>query len=90
MAKETKATPSKPQPNTGGGLAFGRENYLIMIAGIAILALGYILMIGGGSDNPNEFNGEELFSTRRITIAPILLIIGFGLIFWGIMRRPKN
>ncbi|TND08599.1 MAG: hypothetical protein FD123_2103 [Bacteroidetes bacterium] len=93
MAKESKAQPAKnvkdnAQPS--GGLTFGRENYIILLAGVIVLALGYILMIGGGSDDVNKFNGEELFSTRRITIAPITLIIGFVIVLVGIMRKPKN
>ncbi len=70
--------------------AFNRENYKFLIAGLAINILGYLLMIGGGSDNPAEFDGDALFSTMRITIAPMLILIGFGLIIFSIMRKPKN
>lgn len=73
-------------PNT---LAFSKENYYIILAGIAILALGYILMIGGGSENPKEFN-PEIFSAQRITVAPITLLIGFGVVLFGIMKSPKQ
>ena len=55
----------------------------------AINILGFILMIGGGSDNPNEFDASELFSHRRITIAPILLVIGYIIIAYAIMKKEK-
>lgn len=73
-------------PNT---LAFSKENYYIILAGIGLLLIGYLLMIGGGSDNPKEFN-PEIFSARRITVAPITLLIGFGVVLYGIMKTPKK
>ncbi len=57
-------------------LVFGKKNYLVMLAGLVLIALGYILMSGGGSDDPNVFN-PEIFSFRRIRLAPLLIIIGF-------------
>lgn len=57
-------------------LVFGKKNYLIMLVGLVLIALGYILMSGGGSDDPNVFN-PEIFSFRRIRLAPLLIIIGF-------------
>ena len=72
-------------PNT---LAFDKMNYYIILAGIGVLILGYLLMIGGGSEDPNQFN-PEIFSARRITVAPITLLIGFGVVLYGIMKSPK-
>jgi hypothetical protein len=72
------------------GFAFGRENYHLLIISVLIVALGYILMIGGGSDDPNEFNADELFSTRRITVAPLTILAGFVLALWAIMKKPKQ
>lgn len=69
--------------------SFNVENYKILIAGLAVNVLGYLLMIGGGADNPAEFDASELFSTVRITIAPALIVLGFAIIAYGIMRRPK-
>lgn len=69
--------------------SFNVENYRILIAGLAVNVLGYLLMIGGGADNPAEFDASELFSTVRITIAPALIVLGFAIIAYGIMRRPK-
>jgi len=73
-------------PNT---LAFNNQNYYIILAGIGVLVLGYLLMIGGGAENPNEFN-PEIFSARRITVAPITLLVGFGVVLYGIMKSPKQ
>ncbi len=70
--------------------AFQKENYKFFIIGLAINLLGYLLMIGGGSDNPNEFNEKALFSDVRITVAPILIVAGFVVIMYGIMRKPKG
>jgi uncharacterized membrane protein len=68
---------------------FGKRNYQIMIAGIALVVLGYILMIGGGSDDPNVFN-PAIFDTQRITIAPMLCLAGFIVVIISIMWRPKS
>ena len=68
---------------------FGRENYIWILAGIAIIALGLILMAGGGSSDPNVFDPKEVYSTTRITIAPILILIGLGLGVFAIFRKPK-
>lgn len=73
-------------PNT---LAFSKENYYIILGGIGLLVIGYLLMIGGGSDDPSKFN-PEIFSARRITVAPITLLIGFGVVLYGIMKTPKK
>jgi hypothetical protein len=72
------------------GFAFGRENYRLLIIGVLIIALGYILMVGGGSKDPNEFNADELFSTRRITIAPLTILAGFVTVLWAIMKKTKE
>ncbi len=75
--------------NTTPNKLFGRENYMWMIIGIAVVALGFVLMAGGKSDDPNIFKREEIYSTRRITIAPILILIGFGIEIYAIFKRPK-
>jgi dihydrofolate reductase len=51
--------------------------------------IGYIMMIGGGSDNPKEFNEAELFSDMRITVSPIVIVVGIALIIYGIMKKSK-
>ena len=70
-------------------MPFGRDNYLWVIIGLIFLLVGFLLMIGGGSDNPDVFN-EAIFSFRRITLAPILVLVGFGIEFYAIMKEPKN
>ncbi len=71
------------------GFALGKENYKLMAIGFAIIVIGFILLSGGGSDDPNVFS-EELFSFRRLTIAPILLFVGFVFEIYAIMKKPKN
>lgn len=68
------------------GFVFAKQNYTFMLIGIGIIVLGYLLMIGGGSDDPNVFN-EEIFSFRRITLAPILIIGGLVLEVFAIMWK---
>jgi Protein of unknown function (DUF3098) len=70
--------------------AFGKQNYQLLIVGVVMVAIGYMLMSGGGSDNPNEFHAEEIFSFRRITLAPIVILSGFVVVLFGIMKRPKK
>lgn len=68
---------------------FSKQNYLIFITGLVLIVLGYLLMIGGGSDDPNVFN-NAIFDAQRITVAPIVCLIGFVTIVVAIMWRPKN
>ena len=69
---------------------FGRENYIWIVAGIAVIALGLILMAGGRSSDPNVFDPKEVYSTTRITIAPLLILTGLGLGVFAIFRKPKE
>lgn len=68
---------------------FGKRNYQILFVAIAMVALGYILMAGGGSDDPNIFN-PEIFNFRRIRLAPTLVISGFGIAIYAILVRDKK
>ena len=68
--------------------AFGRRNYKFMFIGIAITTLGFLLMSGGGSDDPNVFN-EEIYNFRRIRLAPALVIIGFAVEVYAILTNPE-
>lgn len=79
VKKETKET----------GFALGKENYKLMAIGFAIIVVGFILMSGGGSDDPNVFS-EDIFSFRRLTIAPIILLAGFIFEIYAIMKKPKD
>lgn len=86
--KQTIQT-KQPKKEHQFGFVFTKTNIYIMLAGIAFLILGYVLMIGGKSDDPNVFN-KEIFNAQRITVAPILLVIGFILELVAIMYRPKQ
>jgi hypothetical protein len=68
---------------------FQPENYKLLLIGLAINILGFLLMIGGAAEDPNSFNESELFSARRITIAPILIVAGYIVIMYAIMKRKK-
>jgi hypothetical protein len=68
-------------------MVLGKKNYNFIILGCLVVLLGFILMSGGGSEDPNVFNEEELFSFRRITLAPFLVISGYGLVLFGIMKK---
>jgi hypothetical protein len=68
---------------------FGKQNYRWMLIGIALVALGLILMGGGKSPDPNVFNKDEVYSVRRITIAPILILAGFVVEIFAIFRKDK-
>ncbi|MEY4522078.1 MAG: hypothetical protein RIT10_1263 [Bacteroidota bacterium] len=68
---------------------FHPENYKLLIIGLVINVIGFLLMIGGAAKNPNEFNKSEIFSSVRITIAPLFIVAGYAVIFFAIMRKPK-
>lgn len=86
---KTLNTDTKQKSGKKEGFAFGRLNYILLIAGLLTIGLGYLLMVGGGTEDPNQFNGEELFSTRRITVSPIVIVLGFIIILVAIMKKPK-
>lgn len=67
---------------------FSKTNYILLFAGTILIALGYILMIGGGSEDPNVFN-PSIFDFQRITLAPMVCLTGFVTIIFAIMWRPK-
>jgi hypothetical protein len=69
--------------------AFGKENYRLLLIGLAVIVLGFILMIGGGSDDPNKFN-EAIFNFQRLTLAPILILGGYVIEIFAIMKKPKQ
>lgn len=69
--------------------ALGRENYKLLAIGFVIILVGFLLMLGGKSDDPNVFS-EEIFSFRRITLAPIVVLAGFIFEIWAIMKKPRE
>ena len=68
---------------------FDTINYKILLIGIAVITLGFILMAGGGSDDPNVFS-DEIFNFRRIRLAPTTVLIGFGITIYAILKNPKK
>ena len=76
---------TNPKPN----FALGPENYKLLAIGFAIIVVGFLLMIGGKSDSPDKFS-ENIFSFRRITLAPIVVLAGFIFEIWAIMKKPKD
>jgi len=68
---------------------FGKKNYVLMLIGIAFISLGFILMAGGGSDDPQVFN-EEIYNFRRIRLAPTLVLIGLGIEIYAIMAKSSK
>ena len=95
--KPQKAKPaaSAPQPKPKAtvipvSFLFARENYTIMAVGVAVIILGFVLMTGVANDSPTGFNGDEIYSFRRITLAPITVLIGFLIEVYAILKRPKE
>jgi len=70
-------------------LPFERINFIIMLVGVVVIAIGYLLMMGGGSDDPNVFS-EEIFSFRRLTLAPIVILLGFAIEVVAILYTPEK
>ncbi|AWH73666.1 DUF3098 domain-containing protein [Dokdonia sp. Dokd-P16] len=68
---------------------FGKKNFIWMLIGLGVIALGFILMSGGGSDDPNVFN-PEIYSWRRIRLAPAVILIGFGIEVYAILLNPNK
>ncbi len=69
--------------------ALSKENYVLMAIGFAIVILGFILMIGGRSDDPNVFS-KEIYGFQRITLAPMVVLSGFAFEIYAIMKKPKK
>jgi len=72
--------------NSPDGFALKQTNYQWLIIGIAILIVGYLLMSGGAAEDPTAFS-DEIYSTRRITVAPLVVLLGYGTIFYAILKR---
>ena len=72
------------------GFALGKENLKLLLIGLAIIILGFALMTGGKSNDPNVFNKDVIFSFRRITLAPIVVMFGFLFEIYAIMKKPVS
>lgn len=86
MAQTKKTTATNENENATNTL-FGRDNYKWMLIGLVVMAIGFFLMAGGKSSDPTVFNDKEVYSQTRITIAPILIIAGFIIEIFAIMKK---
>lgn len=68
---------------------FGKTNYVVLLIGLAVIGLGFLLMSGGGSDDPNVFS-EEIFNFRRIRLAPTVVLAGFGVVIYSIFKKDTK
>ncbi len=84
MSKKDKA-----DKKTDEGFALGKQNYKLLAIGFVIIITGFILMMGGKSDDPNVFN-PDIFSFRRITLAPMVMLFGFLFEIYAIMKKPRT
>jgi hypothetical protein len=80
---------TKNKNNEKVNFALGAKNYKLLAIGFVIIVIGFLLMIGGKSDSPEKFS-ENIFSFRRITLAPIVVLAGFVFEIWAIMKKPKE
>lgn len=87
--KKSATKPVKNRPVAPLDFVFGKKNYIMMGIGIAVIALGFILMAGGGSDDPNVFN-PDIYNFRRIRLAPTVVLIGFGIEVYAILLNPTK
>lgn len=79
----------KEQTKRATEFIFGKKNFRWMLIGLGVIALGFILMAGGGSDDPNIFN-PEIYHWRRIRLAPAVILIGFGIEVYAILLNPHK
>jgi hypothetical protein len=81
---------TKQEQDSKAANLFDKGNYIWMIIGLVVMAIGFLLMAGGKSPDPNVFTDAEIYSTRRITVAPIVIIIGLLIEIYAIMKNPKS
>ena len=80
----------KQVTTTSSSSLFDKQNMWLMLLGVAVIAIGMLLMVGGRSNDPNTFNYDEVYSTLRISVAPVLIIIGLGIEIYAIFKKPKT
>lgn len=76
--------------STPATFMFDRENYILMIAGVIVVVIGFLLMLGKNNTDPNVFPADEIYSFRRITLAPLIVMIGFGIEIFAILKKPAQ
>ncbi len=91
MATAKSSLSSKSNSPRGNQVfLFDKSNYMFMLGGLALILIGIAMTAGGKSADPNTFNYDEIYSFRRITLAPILIMIGFALEVYAIMKKPAT
>ena len=85
----TASVKSAPATHKTFDFAFSKENYRLMLIGLAFIVTGFILMIGGGSKDPKDFS-PDIFNFQRLTLAPILILAGYVIEIFAIMKKPKD
>jgi len=88
-ARAAKVIKTK-EPRGNQVFLFSKENYTWMIAGVVLILIGFFLMSGGKSPDPHKFNYDEIYSFRRITLAPIVILLGFVVEVFAIMKKPAE
>jgi DUF3098 family protein len=88
MATSKQSTTTKT--NLVNDSLFHKENFVLMLIGLIVLAIGFLLMSGGKSPDPTKFDDNVIYSVRRITIAPAVIILGFIIEIFAIMKKPKK
>lgn len=81
---ENKTVSSSSSPSV-----FSKDNYTWMAIGLAVIAIGMFLMAGGRSDDPKVFDPKQVYSTTRVTVAPVLILAGLVIEIYAIFRKPK-
>jgi hypothetical protein len=87
--KEKQVASKVPEQESRAGFAFGKENYRLLFIGLGLIVLGFLLMIGGGSKDPNVFS-YSIFNFQRLTLAPILILAGYVVEIFAIMKKPRD
>ena len=88
MSEKKPASSTSRTPHTTS--LFDKQNLMLMLLGVGVIALGMLLMVGGSSKDPSVFNYYEVYSARRITVAPILIILGLGIEIYAIFKQSKT
>ena len=86
----SKSKPASKMQNYNGVLLFDKMSYLLLGVCAILVVIGFMLMSGGGTTNPHEFHPEELYSFRRVTLAPLVILIGFGIGIYAIVRKHTD
>ncbi|HEY9177677.1 MAG TPA: DUF3098 domain-containing protein [Flavipsychrobacter sp.] len=88
MSKNKSATTLTQKQTSQQDFLFDKSNYIWMLAGVLLVVIGFMLMSGGKNEDPTKFNYDEIYSTARVTIAPLMILLGFAIEIYAIMKKP--